>query len=77
MNRKIGFIIYVIVFQVCWHLLDLAYNTFITGRGYQFDSGIDIAFPIVLALLTGYFFVLKRGEKKADDYKGAGKADED
>ena len=36
-NKYVAFGLFVALFLVLWHLLDFLFNTFITGKGYQFS----------------------------------------
>ena len=53
----IGFALLVILFT---NLADWAYETWITGNGYQFDGFVDCALPLVVGIVAGYIAFLHK-----------------
>ena len=47
-------------FLVLWHLLDFLFNTFITGKGYQFSPIIDLVVPLAVSVTVGCILFLRK-----------------
>ena len=63
-SKIIPYIIFLVAFVAAWNLVDYIYMTFITKSGYSFGIAGNIIVPMVIALVTGYFCILK--DKKKD-----------
>ena len=58
-DKKMAFVIFVVIFMALWNLLDFLYSTLITKSGYQFKSTTDLMIPLGLALVLGYLQFLR------------------
>ena len=58
-NRKVAFVIFVVLFIVFWNLLDLLYSALITKEPYHFSTGNDMGLPLVSALVLGCLLFLR------------------
>ena len=55
-NKKTAFAIYVVLFILMWNLAEILWLTFVDGSGYVLTAGVDIATPLIVAIVTGYLF---------------------
>ena len=58
-DKKMAFVIFVVIFMALWNLLDFLYSTLISKSGYQFKSTTDLMIPLGLALVLGYLQFLR------------------
>ena len=59
-NKYLAFGLFVALFLVLWHLLDCLFNTFITGKGYQFSPIIDLVVPLAVSVTVGCILFLRK-----------------
>ena len=59
-NKYVAFGLFVAIFMAFWHLLDFLFNTFITGKGYQFSPVIDLVIPIAVSITVGFVLFLRK-----------------
>ena len=60
-NKYVAFGLFVVIFLSFWHLLDFLFNTFITGKGYQFSPAIDLVIPLAVSIAVGcVLFLIKK-----------------
>ena len=59
-NKYVAFGLFVVIFLALWHLLDFLFNTFITGKGYQFSPAIDLVVPIAVSIAVGCVLFLRK-----------------
>ena len=59
-NKFVAFVLFVIVFLACWNLVDYLYTTFITKEAYHFAVGTDGVLPVVVAMVSGYLFIVRK-----------------
>jgi hypothetical protein len=59
-NRFVAFLIFVALFFIIWNILDLIFNAFITRSGYRFTTIGDVYLPLVLGLILGCLFFLRK-----------------
>ncbi len=59
-NKYVAFGLFVVLFLALWHLLDFLFNTFITGKGYQFLPVIDLVIPIAVSITVGFVLFLRK-----------------
>ena len=59
-NKYLAFGLSVALFLVLWHLLDFLFNTFITGKGYQFSPIIDLVVPLAVSVTVGCILFLRK-----------------
>ena len=59
-NRKIAFGLFVVLFVVFWDFLDFLYTVLVIGNSYQFDKNVGLVYPIVPAIIIGYFVFLRK-----------------
>ena len=62
-NKYVAFGLFVAIFMVLWHLFDFFFNTFITGKGYQFSPVIDLVVPIAVSVTIGCVLFLRKKKK--------------
>lgn len=55
-NKKTAFAIYVVLFILMWNLAEILWLTFVDGSGYVLTASVDIATPLIVAIVTGYLF---------------------
>ena len=59
-NKVVAFILFMVLFLVCWNMLDLLYCAVITHSSYQFAGFGDLGLPACLAVISGYLFFLRK-----------------
>ena len=59
-NKIVAFGLFVALFLILWHLFDFLFNTFITGKGYQFSPIIDLAVPLAVSVTVGCILFLRK-----------------
>ena len=52
-----------VAFLVCWNVLDLIFSAFVTHRGYTFGYVGDLGLPVVVSIVLGYLFFLRKPSK--------------
>ncbi len=66
-NKIFQFVLYMVIFVLCWNLCDLAYSSIITRSGYSFDAGRCIIEPAcfgVMIYLIQFAFGMNKGKRK-------------
>ncbi len=53
-DKRVAFVIYIVLFIVFWNILE----RFVSGAGGDIVDSIDIATPLVVAIVTGYLFFI-------------------
>lgn len=59
-NKNVAYMLFVVLFVVCWNILDLIYSAVITKTAYQFQSASDLGAPLIMALMIGYLLFLRK-----------------
>ena len=59
-NKVVAVILFLVLFHVCWNLLDLLYCTVITQSSYNFTGLGDLGLPVVVAAVCGYLLILRK-----------------
>lgn len=59
-NKYVAFGLFVVLFLAFWHLFDFLFNTFVTGKGYQFSPIIDLAVPLATAIAVGCLLFIRK-----------------
>ena len=59
-NKYVAFGLFIAIFFTVWHLLNFLFNTFITGKGYQFSPVIDLVIPIAVSIALGCVLFLRK-----------------
>ena len=58
-DKRVAFALFTVVFVVLWNLLDFLWAVLVTGNGYHFSAGMDLAAPLDPALVIGYLLFLR------------------
>ena len=58
-NKYAAFALFIVLVIAFWNLFDFLYGTFITGKGYSFESGLDGGLPLVVGIIVGYLTILR------------------
>lgn len=74
-NKKTAFAIYVVLFILMWNLAEILWLTFVDGSGYVLTAGVDIATPLIVAIVTGYLFYTADKVNINDELKEARSTD--
>ncbi len=74
-DKKTAFAIYVVLFVVLWNIAEILWRT-ITGSGSD-AAGVNIAIPLVAAIVTGYLFFIARNVSINDELEEARKTEVD
>lgn len=72
-DKKTAFVIYVVLFVVLWNIAEILWRT-ITGSGSD-AAGVNIAIPLVAAIVTGYLFFIARNVSINDELEEARKTE--
>ena len=60
MNKKyIAFLLFLVICVIMWNFLDLLFGALISHTAYHFNVKDGLISPLILAAVTGYFFVLR------------------
>ena len=59
-NKTLAFVLFIALFLIIWNLLDFLYSALITGNGYGFAAGGDLFIPLVVSVVVGYLFLLRK-----------------
>lgn len=59
-NKTLAFVLFIALFLIIWNLLDFLYSALITGNGYGFAAGGDLFIPLVVSVVVGYLFFLRK-----------------
>ena len=58
-NKVVAFILFMVLFLVCWNMLDLLYCAVITHSSYHFAGLGDLGLPVVAAVI-GWLLILRK-----------------
>ena len=58
-NKYAAFALFIVLVIAFWNLFYFLYGTFITGKGYSFESGLDGGMPLVVGIVVGYLTILR------------------
>jgi hypothetical protein len=58
-NKYAAFALFIVLVIAFWNLFDFLYGTFITGKGYSFESCLDGGMPLVVGIVVGYLTILR------------------
>ena len=64
-DKRVAYAIYIVVFMVVWNVLHILFS----GSKYNLDGRIDVATPVVLAIVTGYLFFIAEKVNINDELK--------
>ena len=59
-NRKVAWAVYVVCFLLIWNILEFIYTVFLTGTPWHFTIGQNGGLPLIIALVSGYFLIVRR-----------------
>ena len=59
-NKVVAFILFMVLFLVCWNMLDLLYCAVITHSSYHFAGLGDLGLPVVVAAVIGWLLILRK-----------------
>lgn len=58
-----AFCLFLITCILIWNFLDFLFGTLISHTAYQFTFMNGVGQPLLIAVVMGYFFILKRDDK--------------
>ena len=61
-NKKLAFVLFVVLFLMTWNMLDYLYSVALTRSAFRFSSGTDLLLPLIVSVVTGALLFLR--EKK-------------
>ena len=61
-NKKLAFVLFVVLFLMAWNMLDYLYSVALTRSAFRFSSGTDLLLPLIISVVTGALLFLR--EKK-------------
>ena len=59
-NEVVAFILFMVLFLVCWNMLDLLYCAVITHSSYHFAGLGDLGLPVIVAAVIGWLLILRK-----------------
>ena len=62
-NKKIAFVLFVVLFLALWTALDWLYSALITKSSFHWTAAADLFTPLAVAIAVGYFAFLRKGKK--------------
>ena len=58
-KKDAAFALFIVLVIAFWNLFDFLYGTFIAGKGYSYESGLDGGIPLVVGIVVGYLTILR------------------